>query len=228
MIDLALIPARGGSKGLPGKNILELGGVPLIAWTIRAAIASELCQKVVVSTDDEGIAEVARSWGALVPFLRPLELSHDTATSADVVLHALDELQPDGVVALLQPTSPFRNARHLRESVELLKRSGAQGVISVAHGKPLAWAHHVVDELLVPAVEDVDGTTRRQDHRTVFYPNGAIYCAASNAMREAGGIVRAQAAAYEMSAIDSLDIDDEADLDLARAIVDTGLRSVDA
>ncbi|MFN2099279.1 acylneuraminate cytidylyltransferase family protein [Altererythrobacter sp. MF3-039] len=227
MIDLALIPARGGSKGLPRKNVLPLGGVPLIGWTIRAALASGICRRVVVSTDDKEIAGVARSLGASVPFMRPPELSGDLASSDAVLLHALDVLEVQGAVALLQPTSPFRNARHLAKCSRHLSRGDISGIISVTEGKPLAWANVMVEERLFPALADKELVPRRQDHKVIYYPNGAIFCATTEQIKAAGGVVRENVIGYPMSSIDSLDIDNQDDFCLAAAIADAKIRQID-
>lgn len=117
---LAVITARGGSKGVPGKNIKQLAGQPLIAYTIRAAIDSGIFQKVIVSTDSREIADVALNYGAEVPFLRPADISGDMVSSDDVILHALSFYQQQGInfdeVCKLQPTSPFRNSGHLKDA----------------------------------------------------------------------------------------------------------------
>ena len=116
---IAIIPARGGSKRLPGKNIKLLGGKPLIAWTIEAAIKSNIFDHIFVSTDSEEIASVSRDYGAKVPFLRPAELASDTATTNDVVTHLVEWFEKEynkevTTVAILQPTSPLRNAQHIQ------------------------------------------------------------------------------------------------------------------
>ena len=115
---LALVPARGGSKGIPGKNIIPLGGKPLIAWTIEAAKAVDTIDRLIVSTDDEAIAHVAQDYKCEVPFLRPPELAEDETAGIDVVLHALDELDYFDVIVLLQPTSPFRTAAQIDEAIK--------------------------------------------------------------------------------------------------------------
>lgn len=134
---LALIPARGGSKRLPGKNVKLLGGLPLIAWTIRSALESQVCVDVVVSTDDPEIKRVSCHYGASVSGLRPIELATDTASSVDVALHALDEYEAghspvDGLM-LLQPTSPFRPSKTIKEAVGLFESAeGKYPVVSVS------------------------------------------------------------------------------------------------
>ena len=134
---IGLITARGGSKGLPGKNIKPLLGKPLIAYTIEAAKKSGVFDRIILSTDDPKIAEVAKQYGCEVPFMRPAEFATDNASHMDVVLHAVNWLQanegyrPDYVM-ILQPTSPMRQAKHIRDSVELIIKTGADSVFSVA------------------------------------------------------------------------------------------------
>ncbi len=132
---IAIIPARGGSKGLPRKNVRSLGGIPLIAHTIRAAVESRI-ERVIVSTDDDEIAEVSRDWGAEIPFRRPAEYSQDSSTSLSVLLHALEFMEEQAgftldYVIFLQPTSPFRVTRHIDEALDVFLRSGKRSLISV-------------------------------------------------------------------------------------------------
>jgi len=133
---LGVIPARGGSKGVPGKNIRALGDKPLIAHTIECALATNRVTRTIVSTDDQAIADVARQWGADVPFMRPPELATDTALAIPTLQHALqatealDQSTYDALV-MLQPTTPFRTERDLDAALALLEKSGADSVISV-------------------------------------------------------------------------------------------------
>lgn len=227
MIDLVLIPARGGSKGLPGKNILPLGGIPLIGWTIAAAHLSGQFSRIVVSTDDEAIARAARECGAEVPFMRPPELAGDMAPSNAVIAHALAALDITGRFALLQPTSPFRNAGHLREATALLGASGARMVLSVAEAKPLGWML-AIDEsgALLPA-SGMDVAPRRQDAGGYALPNGAIYLTDAENFARSGGLPLDGRVGLPMGAIDSLDIDTAEDFALAQAVVAAGLRQPD-
>lgn len=228
MIDLALIPARAGSKGVPGKNIAKLGGLPLIAWTIRAALASGLFGRVIVSTDGDEIASAAQAAGAEVPFLRPAHLATAQARSVDVVRHALDATGTQGRFALLQPTSPFRNARHLREAAARLGADPAASVVSVVKGKPLPWhfsmdANHQMTRVAAGAAL----VHRRQDAAPLHTPNGALYLCHADRFRAEETLFFDDTLGYAMTQIDSLDIDDPEDLELARAVVGQGLRKVD-
>lgn len=177
-----LIPARGGSKRLPGKNIKPLNGIPLIAWTIRAAQESGVCTAIEVSTDDSQIAAVATEYGAEVPGLRPAELATDTATSVDVALYALDQYErrngPVDALMLLQPTSPFRSAETIREGARLFEAyKGERPVISFspAASHP-AWCFKVSDGgSTVPFLGWENLNKRSQDLESAWMLNGAFY-----------------------------------------------------
>lgn len=187
---LALIPARGGSKRVPGKNIKNLGGLPLIAWTLRAAHDSGVCGAVVVSTDDEAIAAVAREHGADVPGLRPAELASDTAGSVDVALHALDRYEAahgpvDGLL-LLQPTSPFRTADTIRRGAALFaKTHGRRSVVSVspAPSHP-AWCFRTTPDGMEPFLGWEAINHRSQDLEPAWALNGALYLISPARLRE--------------------------------------------
>lgn len=217
---LALVPARGGSKGIPGKNIIPLGGKPLIAWTIEAARAVAAIDRLIVSTDDEAIASVARGCGCEVPFLRPPELAQDSTAGIDVVLHALDELEHFDIVVLLQPTSPFRTSAHIDEAIKLLLEQHAPSIVSVAQSaKPPEWLYYTDENgRLEPMLKGGEDLSRRQDSKPVFYLNGAIYVARTEWLREQGSFVGDDTVAYVMPAESSIDIDEPWDLQLAEAI----------
>ena len=149
---LALIPARGGSRRLPGKNLLKLCGEPITVWSIKAAQQSKYVDRIVVSTDSDEIAEVARAAGADVPFMRPNYLASDTASSLDVVNHALNELNQKGqcyeFIVLLQPTSPLRTSKHIDESFELLQSKDADAIVGVTElDHPIELTNRLPDDL---------------------------------------------------------------------------------
>jgi CMP-N,N'-diacetyllegionaminic acid synthase len=179
---LGLVPARAGSKGIPGKNLRLLAGRPLVAHAIEAARASGIVDRVVVSTDSEEIAAAGRAAGAEVPFLRPAALATDEAPMLPVVLHAVAELEREGwspaVVVLLQPTAPLRRPEHIRAAIRLLERTGCDAVVSVvaipAHYAP-DFALKVVGDRLEFFLPEGARTTRRQDARPAYSRDGSVY-----------------------------------------------------
>jgi len=218
---LALIPARGGSKGLPGKNIRPLAGKPLIAWTIEAARASRYVSRVVVSSDDEAILAVARAYGADVPFVRPLDLARDDTPGIDVVLHALDCLPDYDWVVLLQPTSPLRSAEDIGQAITRCLQGGAPACVSVtaAPSNPW-WMFHVEEDgwmaSFLPAAER---PTRRQDLPELYALNGAVYVARVDWLRQTRSFLTEETVAYVMPAERSVDIDTLLDFRLAECLL---------
>jgi CMP-N-acetylneuraminic acid synthetase len=220
---LAIIPARGGSKRLPGKNIKPLQGKPLIAWTIEAALKSSYIDEIIVSTDDQEIAEVSQLFGANVPFLRPEALSNDMASSNDVVLHAINTLeQKFDYVVLLQPTSPLRGWKDIDAAIELCINKNAGGVVSVCECEhsPL-WINTLPDdknmsEFISPASKG----QRSQDLPVYYRLNGAIYCYETIALIENGGIYyNNEVFASTMSRESSVDIDEALDFKMASVLL---------
>jgi len=210
---LGIIPARGGSKGLPGKNILSVNGRPLLAWTIDAARASRNIDRYILSSDDERIAAVARSLGCEVPFVRPAALATDTATSMDVVIHALDTVGGFDVVVLLQPTSPLRTAQDIDAACDLMVQSGAPACVSVSPVEQHPHWMYSVDgrHRLAPIIERDAVATRRQDLPDVYALNGAIYVADVAWLRTSRAFVSTETVGYVMPAERSIDIDTQAD-----------------
>lgn len=224
MIEVAVIPARSGSKRLPGKNIRNLGGKPLIAWTIEAALSSGCFKRVIVSTDDDLIAAAARDAGAEVPFLRPHELASDTATSVSVVLHALHELGKPDSFALLQPTSPLRTSRHIQEATCKFIESGVDALISVSVGKPASWLFEINSNGLLLKLLPRDVEAHSQNAKLVYSPNGAIYLFKTQTFLKYRSFIPPVTAAFEMPLIDSLDIDNLDDFLLVEELVEKGVR----
>lgn len=221
-IDMALVPARGGSKGLPGKNIRLLGGRPLIAWTIQAARESGAFVRIVVSTDDPDIATAAREAGAETPFLRPAHLASDTAGSREVVEHALGECPGVASFALLQPTSPFRTATHIRTAITRFAGGNVPAVIGAAAAKPLSWSFAVdAGGAMTPAFDGALAA-RRQDEARLVQPNGSLYLIATATFQESGSLIPAGSLALIMDAVASLDIDGPEDMRIAEALVASG------
>jgi CMP-N,N'-diacetyllegionaminic acid synthase len=206
---LALITARGGSKGLPGKNIREVNGRPLLDFTAAAARAAACVDRVVLSTDDEAIARVGRASGCEVPFLRPAALASDEAGSIDVVLHALDEMPAHDLVVLLQPTSPLRTADDIDDACAQLLRAGAPACVSVTpvDHSPY-WMYRLVDGQHLQALLDVPGgASRRQDLPSVVRLNGAVYAARTEWLRRSRSFVTPETVAHLMPPQRSIDID---------------------
>lgn len=180
---LGIIPARGGSKGVPGKNIKLLCGKPLLAYTAESALRSKLLSKVVLSTDDNEIAEVGKSLGLEVPFLRPAELAEDTTPTLPVVLHAVYQMEELGesfdAVCLLQPTNPLRRAEDIDACIELLETSGADSVISilpVPHEYNPKWVYWQNDHgEMILSTGDKEPLARRQDLPKAFCRDGTVY-----------------------------------------------------
>ena len=215
---VAIITARGGSKGLPRKNILPLCGLPLIGWTIKAAQDCSYISKVLVSTDDNEIAHISKEFGAEV-IDRPEELATDTASSIDVISHAIfwleqNEMQKYNSMILLQPTSPLRNSQHVKEAIELYEKVAAKFVISVFEP-----THTPIKAYL----ENKDGSIsglhsneapyqRRQDLPRAYQPNGAIYAFSIDEFKLNNHFPRNKVFPYVMSEVESTDIDTLEDL----------------
>lgn len=225
---LAVIPARGGSKGLPNKNILPCAGRPLIAWTIKAALESEVMSDVVVSTDSLEIANVAREAGASVPFLRPAHLATDEASILDVLKHAWENLlneqgQRYQYIVLLQPTSPMRGSAHIRSAVELYFARQKVTDETLASVYPVnrkyGWMMHVPDENgYVRFCLNVDLTNpQRQKLKDYYLPNGAIFIASGESLSR--GLYRENTLPYIMAEVDSIDVDTREDLSLAEQML---------
>lgn len=219
---LAVIPARGGSKRLPRKNILDLAGKPLISWTIEAARKSKYIDDIIVSTDDEEIAKVAASCDVGVA-IRPDFLATDTANSLDVVLHAIESQNSNyDYILLLQPTSPLRNNNHINEAIELLFEKNADAVISVCETEhsPL-WANVLpengnMDNFLVSDVKN----KRSQDLPSFYTLNGALYLVDKNKLKtEKSFFLDRNTYAYRMDREDSIDIDTLLDFQIADLIM---------
>jgi len=221
---LAIIPARGGSKGLPGKNIAMLGGKPLIQHTIEAALKSHCIKDIVVSTDSMDIAEVSRRAGASVPFMRPAELATDEAKSIDVLIHAVqyyEEQQSREVdyIMLLQPTSPLRSTDDINQAFDLFVKQQADSLqsVTVSHSHPYLL-RTLVDGQLAPYLQEEAPHLRRQDLHEVYVLNGAIYIMKRDLLIEHYRTVGDRNCGYVMSKENSIDIDDELDLKFAQMI----------
>jgi N-acylneuraminate cytidylyltransferase/CMP-N,N'-diacetyllegionaminic acid synthase len=222
---LCLIPARGGSRGLSGKNVKPICGRPLIAWTVDAALASEYVDDVVVSTDDDQITQAALDAGARVPFRRSTELASDTAKMADVVVDALDRLAADGrvfgLVVLLQPTSPLRTATDVDSALRRMTETGADSVVSVclAEHSPLLAGTLPADGSLANFLPPVASTANRQELPIHYRLNGAVYVAKVREFRETKSFLGPRAFAYIMPPDRSVDIDSALDFKMAESLL---------
>ena len=224
---LAIIPARGGSKGLPGKNIKELCGKPLIAWSIEVARACRNIDRIVVSTDDDQIAEVAKKYGIELPFMRPAELATDTTSTVDLIFHTIEWLKKDqdyedDYILLLQPTSPLRIAEDIEGVIQTLKDKDAQAVVSVCETDHHPWWSNTLPEngnmkdFLRPEILN----KRRQDLPVFYRLNGAIYLAETDYLSEQNSFFGSDTFAYEMPKNRSIDIDSDIDFKLAELLME--------
>lgn len=213
---LGLIPARGGSKGLPGKNIKPMCGKPLVAWTIEKAKKSKYFDKVIVSTDDSQIADISKKYGAEIPFLRPAELAADHASSMDVIFHALDYFKTKGVVfdavALLEPTSPLREDKDIDQAIELLY-SNEDKIDSVVSVGEVQLEHPAIVKVIangyVKPYDDSWGkVTRRQELSKVYFPYGVIYIATTKSLRVAKTFYQEKTKPYFIERWQNYEIDD--------------------
>ncbi len=225
---LAVVPARGGSKGVPRKNIRLIAGKPLIAYTLEAALAvRHRLHRLIVSTDDAEVAEIARQYGAEVPFMRPAELSDDRTPMISVLQHAvqaieaMDDVHLDWVL-LLQPTAPLRTPADIEAALALTARGGCDSVISVVQvfaAHPVLMKRIENDRLLPFCLEEKEGT-RRQDYQPPAYMrNGAIYLTRREVLMERNSIWGEVIRPYIMPEERSVSIDSELDLKLAELML---------
>ncbi|WP_332639711.1 acylneuraminate cytidylyltransferase family protein [Brevundimonas sp.] len=221
---LAVITARGGSKGLPRKNLAPFRGAPLIAWTIRAAQAAPAIDRLILSSDDAEIIGTARSLGCEAPFRRAPELAGDTAASIDVLLDAADRVPGYDIVVLLQPTSPLRTADDIEHTLAVMAESQAPGAVSVSEAPCHPYLIFQRDPAgrLSPFVEKpADLGWRRQDLPPAYRVNGAVYAADLAWLRAERTLCKAgETVAYEMPVERSIDIDTLEDLRAAERAAD--------
>ncbi len=209
---LGIVPARGGSKGVPRKNIRLLAGKPLLAWTAEAALAATRLARVILSTDDEEIAAVGRRYGLEVPFLRPPELARDNTPMLPVVEHAVRSLQEAAdAICLLQPSSPFRRAADIDACVDLLAGTGADSVVSVLEVPDKYNPHWVYfrdpDGFLKLSTGEPAPIGRRQDLPPAFYRDGSVYVTRTSVLLESHSLYGTHVAPYIMDSGRSVNID---------------------
>ena len=221
---LAVIPARGNSRRVPGKNVRDLLGRPAMAYTIEAALASGVFERVVVTTDSEAIAAVARSWGAEVPFLRDSSLADDVTPVSAATVDALERIDPEGrysAVAQLMPNCPLRNADDVRASHAVFVASGAESQLSVSRfGWQTPWWAMQRDDrgVLSPLFPD-HATARSQDLPALFCPTGAVWWASSRLLRRERTFHVPGRTGWELPWERAVDIDTEADWAMAEQLL---------
>ncbi len=221
---LAIIPARGGSKGIPGKNIYPVNGKPLIAYTIEAALASKLVTKTIVSSDDDEILKISVEFGAIA-LKRPKELAQDTSSSEEAIQHVLnwliDQSEIYDIMVLLQPTSPLRDVTDIDNAINLLLENNASGVISVTNigVKPFKSYYINPSGFLVGVHNDKAPNMRRQDLPDAFLANGAIYAAYVKEFLRTKSLIPPKTIPYLMANSKSIDIDSLADIKLLENIL---------
>ncbi len=213
---VGLVPARGGSKGIPRKNLVQLAGKSLLQWTLDAAAESRVLTRTVVSTDDEETGGLAQELGVEV-LGRPAHLARDDTPMLEVVRHALGELGPADVLVLLQPTSPLRRGEHVDEAVRLLLETGADVVVSVVE-VPHVFAPGSLMELRDGRLVRLGWETRRQDKPTLYARNGPAVIAL-RPERLGDDLYGGDCRPYVMSARDSVDVDGPDDLELAELLL---------
>lgn len=210
---LAIIPARGGSKGIPRKNVRELSGKPLIAWTIEEAKKSKYIDQLILSSEDPEIIEVAKKYGCDVPFIRPEYLAQDTTPGIDPVLHALNKLSDYNYVILLQPTSPLRLTEDIDGCIEKMLEIEAPACVSVTEpDKSPYWMYTIREnDRMQPLIPQKEITVRRQDLPAVYALNGAVYVAQTDWLLETKSFLTNETTAFIMPKSRSYDIDTEED-----------------
>lgn len=219
---LAIIPARGGSKGILRKNIRELGGKPLIAWTIEEAKKSKYIDRLILSSENTEIIQVAKEWGCEVPFIRPDELAQDDTPGIKPVLHAIETLKEKyDYVVLLQPTSPLRKVEDIDGCIELCVLKSAKSCVSVTEPDKSPYWMYLLDEKdrLHPIIETLENFDRRQDLPKVYALNGALYVANCAWLLNTGNLISAETIAYKMPRERSVDIDSDTDFRFAEFLM---------
>lgn len=234
MYVLGIIPARGGSKSVPKKNIRLLAGKPLIAYTIETAQKCKMLDRTVVSTDDAEIADVAKEYGGDVPFMRPKELSLDTSSMVPALQHAVSAIEKNenvrvDVVVLLDPTSPFRKIENIEECIQKLERENVDSVVTICEVEhnPYFVMMELDGDRLVPLIKSDKVITRRQDAPTVYRLNAAVYAVKRDVLMNADvSIITDNTMAVIMPHEQSTHIDHEIDFEFAEYLIEKGVLSV--
>ncbi|MDK9693225.1 MAG: acylneuraminate cytidylyltransferase family protein [Sulfurimonas sp.] len=214
---LVIIPARGGSKGLPGKNIKEICDKPLIAWSVEAGLKSNYADEVMVTTDYQEIADISKKYGANVPFLRPDFLASDTATSFDAVKHVIDfyktELNREfDYIILLEPTSPLREDGDIDSMIEKIVQNESEfdSIVSIGevHEHPSIMKKTINDETLAPYCETLELKTRRQDNDIAYFPYGVAYIVKTKSLLDEKTFYTKRNTFYKIKRYQCYEIDD--------------------
>jgi len=224
---LAVIPARGGSKNIPRKNITEVNGKPLISYTIGAALEADFLTDIVVSTEDQEIAQISKELGAQVPFIRPLSIASDDAQSFPVIEHALHFMEKargfeyDAII-MLQPTSPLRTSKHINDSINLFnsnKCDSVVSIVSVGGNHPLRMKRLEGNQMVNYIDQGFWNMKPRQDLPNVYIRNGAIYLIRRDVIIEQSQLIGNQCLGYVMNDIESINIDTPIDLMVAELLL---------
>lgn len=225
---LCVIPARAGSKGIPSKNTVDFVGKPLLAWTIEAALNAQAVGQVIVSTESEEIAAIARDWGADTPFLRPPELAEDHVHAVHTVLHALSwygetrGCLPFGVMMLL-PTSPLRTAQHVHDAAQLFLSNSVSAVIGVVDlGKHMTNLRYLRQNKLERVATEVSANQQRQEASPLYGVSGAMFLARTDLLLDNETFHLPEATGFIMSELSAIDINHPQDLRLARWLMTAG------
>lgn len=225
MQTLAIIPARGGSKGIPRKNILDINGKPLIAYSIEVALEAKkkgVISEVIVSTDDLEIAKIAESLGAYVPFIRPESLSNDSAKSVDLMIHAYQFFLAKGIqydtLVLLQPTTPLRTFEDIKNSIDIYKHSSSSSLITCYKEEYVCdlVSYHKDGHIAIPLNKNHNKGIRRQELQDLYVRNGAIYIVDSSYILETHQVISDTPAMYVMPKNSSVNIDCLDDVEILR------------
>ncbi len=223
---IAIIPARGGSKGIPRKNIKLLNGKPLIAYTIEAALQAKSITRVIVSTEDQEIAEIAKKYGAEIPFMRPKELAMDNSSATDLYIYIINQLEKiinkkiESFIALL-PTSPLRTGKDIDRAVQIFLEKKADSVLSVneAPHHPSWFLKLSEDGRLTSFFNKPMSMKNRQEEQKTFIPNGAIYVLKTSILKNQKTYYTNKTYAYILPSERSIDIDNPIDFTLAEILI---------
>lgn len=233
MYILGVIPARGGSKSVPRKNIRLLAGKPLIAYTIETAQKCEILNRTVVSTDDDEIAEIAKKYGGDVPFMRPKELALDVTPTLPVLQHAVSFIETNenvhvDVIVLLDPTSPTRRIEDIEECIQKLEQENADSVVTICEvdHNPYFVMMELDGDRLVPLIKSDKVITRRQDAPVVYRLNAAVYAIKRDVLMNMDKMITDNTLAVIMPHELSIHIDHEIDFEFAEYLMKKGLLSV--